>query len=84
MGRLNASIQNFGPMKQRQLILLQLTGGNENNWQCPPVGLIPRLVQQARKTKATGTLIAPYWPLALFWPVLFPEGGLSAERLFNF
>jgi len=43
------------------------------------VGLIPRLIQHARKTKATGTLIALYWPSASFWPVLFPEGGLPAD-----
>ena len=47
--------------------------GNENNWWCPPVGLIPRLTQHARKTKATGTLIVPCWPSAPFWPVLFAK-----------
>jgi len=79
IGRLNTSIHDFGPMKQRQFILLQLTGGNENNWWGPPVGLISRLIQHARKTKARGTLIAPYWPSATFWPVMFPEGSLPAD-----
>ena len=36
------------------------------NWWCPPVGLVPRLVQHASKTKAVETS---------FWPILFPKGS---------
>ena len=43
------------------------------------MGLIPRLIQHARKTKATGTIIAPCWPSVPLWPLLFPEAGLPAS-----
>ena len=49
--------------------------GDDINWWCPPVGLVPRLVQHASKTKAVGTLIVPQWISAPFWPILFPEGS---------
>ena len=49
--------------------------GDGINWWCPPVGLVPRLVQHASKTKAVGTLIVPQWISAPFWPILFPEGS---------
>ena len=48
------------------------------------MGLIPRLIQHARKTKAIGTLIAPCWPSAPFWPLLFPGEGLSADFVQEF
>ena len=44
---------------------------SENNWWCPPIGLIPRLIQHARNTKAEGILIIPCWPSAAFWSLLF-------------
>ena len=46
---------------------------DENNWLCPPVYLVPRVVQHARMCKAKGTLVVPEWPSAPFWPILFPE-----------
>ena len=48
------------------------------------MGLIPRLIQHTRKTKATATLIAPSWPSVPFWPLLLPEGGLPAEFVQKF
>ena len=51
----------------------------ENNWWCPPVALIPRLIQHASRTKAEGTLIIPQWPSAPFWPLIFSEGGQPAK-----
>ena len=50
----------------------------------PPVGLIARVIQHVRKTKATGTLIAPCWPSTPFWPILFPEGGLPVDYVQEF
>ena len=38
----------------------------ENNWWCPPVYLIPRVLRYAKNTKAKGTLITPQWPSAPF------------------
>ena len=46
----------------------------ENNWWCPPLYLIPRLLKHAEATKARGTLVIPQWPSAPFWPMLFPGG----------
>ena len=39
---------------------------DENNWICPPVYLVPRVIQHARKCKACGTLLVPEWPSAPF------------------
>ena len=46
----------------------------ENNWLCPPIMLISRVIRHAQVCKATGTLIVPAWPSASFWPILCPEG----------
>lgn len=43
---------------------------NENNWLVPPVALVPRVINFLLACKASGTLIAPYWPSAPFWPML--------------
>jgi len=47
----------------------------DNNWLCPPVYLIPRVIQHARNCRAQGTLIVPEWSSAPFWPMLFPRGN---------
>lgn len=47
---------------------------DENNWLCPPIYLIPRAIQHARKCSAAATLLVPQWPSAPFWPMLFPNG----------
>ena len=52
--------------------------GGENNWLCPPVFLIPRIIGHARLCCAVGTLIAPEWPSAPFWPLLYPDGKVPA------
>ena len=51
----------------------------ENNWWCPPVYIIPRLLKHAEATKAEGTLVVPQWVSAPFWPLLFPDGQQAAE-----
>ena len=51
----------------------------ENNWWCPPVHLVPRVVRHAQNTKAYGTLIIPQWLSSPFWPLLFPDGFAPAE-----
>ena len=51
--------------------------GDDINWWCPPVGLVPRLIQHACKSKAVGTLIVPQWISAPFWPILFPQGSAA-------
>ena len=46
---------------------------NDNNWWWPPLYLIPRLIRHAEVAKARGTLVISQWPLAPFWPMLFPD-----------
>ena len=48
--------------------------GGENNWLCPPIGLIPRVLRHAQRCKAEVTLVVPYWESAPFWPILCPQG----------
>ena len=43
----------------------------ENNWQVPPVSLIPRVVKHLAHCKAVNTLIVPEWVSFLFWLMLF-------------
>ena len=50
----------------------------ENNWWCPPVYLVPRVIQHAKETQAAGTLIVPCWYSAPFWPLIFPDGNSPA------
>ena len=51
----------------------------ENNWWCPPIALIPRVIGHAKVCKAVGTLVVPGWPSAPFWPVLHPSVGRFAD-----
>ena len=51
----------------------------ENNWWCPPLYLVPRVLWHAQNTKAQGTLIIPQWFSSPFWPLLFPTGTEPAE-----
>ena len=42
----------------------------ENNWVCPPVGLVVDAVRVLTACSGRGTLIIPEWPFAYFWPLL--------------
>ena len=46
----------------------------ENDWLCPPILLIPRVIRHAQRTWAIGTLVVPYWQAAVFWPIIYPDG----------
>jgi hypothetical protein len=48
---------------------------NENNWLCPPVNQIVKVIAHLSDCKSVGTLIVPFWPSAPFWPVLVPQPG---------
>ena len=56
----------------------------EVNWWCPPLNLVPRVIQHARKTRAQGTLIVPEWPSTPFWPILFPRKEQAAEFVMEY
>ena len=44
----------------------------ENNWWCPPISLVLRVIRHAKVCGARGTLVVPCWPSAPFWPLLCP------------
>ena len=46
--------------------------GADNNWWCPPVALIPRVIAHAQTCSAGGTLIVSEWKTSPLWPVLHP------------
>ena len=46
--------------------------GDENNWLCPPVYLVPQVIQHAKKCGAKATLLVPEWPSA-------PSGQFSSQ-----
>ena len=50
----------------------------ENNWWCPPIGIVPRVIRHAQVCAAEGTLIVPCWPSAIFWPLLCMAEGQFA------
>ena len=53
----------------------------ENNWWCPPIYLIPRVLGHAQETHAEGTLIIPQWPSAPFWPMLFASESKVSQNI---
>ena len=54
-------------------------GGGENNWWCPPPGLVVRVIRHAEVCRAIGTLIVPYWESAPFWLLMCPDGSRYAS-----
>jgi len=51
----------------------------DNNWFCPPVGLIAKVLHQCRAQNARGTLIVPCWPSSYFWSLIKTENGRFAS-----
>ena len=47
----------------------------ENNWWCPPIGLIPRVIRHAQACHSKGSMVVPLWLSAPFWPLLCPYGS---------
>ena len=60
--------------------------GGVNNYLVPPVFLVARTLAHLETSRARGTLIAPKWPSASFWPYLFPLGHPrdSVSRIIEF
>ena len=54
---------------------------SENNWWCPPISLVPRVIRHAQVCGARGTLVVPCWPSVPFWPLLCPAEGQLAHPL---
>jgi hypothetical protein len=49
----------------------------ENNFVHPDPNLIARVVEHMQRCGASGTLIVPDWPSAIWWPWLFPGDSVS-------
>ena len=60
--------------------------GGVNNYLVPPIFLVARTLAYLETSRAHGTLIAPKWPSARFWPYLFPLGHPrdSVSRIIEF
>ena len=48
--------------------------GHDNNWICPPVCLLIRVVKHMELCKARGTVILPLWKSSCFWTVFCRDG----------
>ena len=57
---------------------------NENNWLFPPPKLIPRVLQYTKFTKSEGTLIAPQWESAPWWPLIVCRNGTFRHKAKKF
>ena len=47
----------------------------DNNWIFPPPLLIPKVLSHMSSCHEYGTLIAPEWPSAVWWPLLVDRSG---------
>ena len=52
----------------------------ENNWICPPIGLIVPSIRKLKSCSGYGTLIVPQWNSSYFWPFL--HDGASGFKPF--
>ena len=48
----------------------------EKNYMVPEVSLAPKTIKYMENCKCKGVLIVPYWPFAMFWPLLFETQDL--------
>jgi len=80
---LNAQLERFNSrfwsLGSEVVDAFTCTWADENNWWCPPVHLIPRVIIHAQNTKAKGTLVVPQWLSSPLWPLLFPDGFNPAD-----
>lgn len=71
----NAKLQRFNSLfwnpGTEQVNAFSVSWENENNWLVPPVYLISSSIRHLLSCNAVGTLIAPCWPSAPFWPLVF-------------
>ena len=51
---------------------------------CPPVKLIPEVVQHIRSQPCQGVLLLPRWPVASIWPLITQDGSHFLEIFFQY
>ncbi len=66
--RFNSLLWNPGT---EQVNAFSVSWEGENNWLVPPVFLISKTILFLLSCRAKGVLIAPCWPSAPFWPLIF-------------
>ena len=48
--------------------------GYDNNWLCPPVCLIVRVLKHMEVCLAKGTIVIPLWKSSFFWSICARDG----------
>ena len=51
----------------------------ENRLVVSTVSLISRAIHNLFVTKATATIVVPFWPSSFFWPIIFKKFASSTE-----
>ena len=67
MDRFNSRFWNPGT---EAIDAFTVNWSGENNYWCPPVHLIPRVLHHARACGCHGTIVVPEWTSAVFWPLV--------------
>ncbi|KAI8514466.1 hypothetical protein Bbelb_070570 [Branchiostoma belcheri] len=60
-----------------------LSWAQHTNWLFPPPRLIPRVLSKIKQDACCGTLIAPSWRSAAWWPLLCPDGRHLSDTFVN-
>jgi hypothetical protein len=58
-----------------------LDWAGENNWLVPPINMISRTVNHIITCNARGTLVAPFWPSAPFWSMIFGNNAVIKSKI---
>lgn len=84
------TVDRFASIKTKQLVrycsryrnpgceasnAFTVSWSRDNNWIFPPPMLIPRVLRHMSAGHEYGTLIAPEWPSAVWWPLLVDRSG---------
>ena len=63
---------------------LSVSWSSENNWVFSPPFLVPKVLKHMLRYGADGTLIAPHWASASWWPLLFQAKGEFRKEIHAF
>ena len=63
---------------------LSVSWSSEYNWVFPPPFLVPKVLKHMPRYGADGTLIAPHWTSAPWWPLLLQAKGKFRKEIYAF